>query len=84
MTDVIWALVASIWALVVWDTVRRWSFATATRTLKAELEALRAELGDAKLPARVEKLEKLTIALKTHAETTRAARPNPFLRKAPG
>jgi hypothetical protein len=65
--------------------VRRWSFATATRDLKAELEAMRAELGDAKLPARVEKLEKLTIALKTHAETQRAAavRPvNPFARKA--
>jgi hypothetical protein len=84
---VIWALVASIWALALWDMVRRWSFATATRTLKTELDALRAELGDAKLPARVERLEKLVIALKTHAETQRAAAVSPmsaFRRKAPG
>lgn len=81
---VIWALVASIWALALWDMVRRWSFATATRTLKAELEALRAEIGDAKLPARVKQLETVVIALKSHAETQRAARPNPFLRKGAG
>lgn len=80
-THVIWALVATIWALVLWDMVRRWAFATATRTLKADLDALRAEIGDAKLPERVKKLETLTIALKTHAETQRVARPNPFARK---
>jgi len=81
---VIWALVAAIWALALWDMVRRWSFATASRALKAELDALRAELGDAKLPARVKQLETVVIALKTHAETQRVARANPFLRKAGG
>jgi hypothetical protein len=76
--QVAWLLIASIWALALWDMVRRWSFATATRDLKAELEAMRAELGDAKLPARVERLEKLVIALKTHAETQRAAAVSPM------
>jgi len=77
---VIWALVAAIWALALWDMVRRWSFATGTRTLKADLDELRAELGDAKLPERVKKLETVVIALKTHAEQQRIARANPFLK----
>lgn len=81
---VIWALVAAIWALALWDMVRRWSFATASRALKAELDALRAELGDAKLPERVKKLETVVNALKTHAETQRIAPANPFRRKVGG
>lgn len=91
MTDVIWALVASIWALALWDMVRRWSFATATRDLKAQLDVLRDaldatrdEIAESKLPARLKQLETVVIALKTHAETQRAARANPFLRKAGG
>lgn len=81
---VIWAIVAAIWALALWDMVRRWSFATATRALKADLDALRAEVGDAKLSERVKKLETLVNALKTHAETARLARVSPFGRKAGG
>lgn len=83
--DLIWALVASLWALAAWDMVRRWAFATATRTLKAELDAMRGELSDlGKLPERVKKIETIVAALKTHAETQRIARPNPFVRKAAG
>lgn len=89
--DLIWAVVTVICALALWDMVRRWSFATATRTLKAELgvlhdelDGLRAELGDAKLPERVKRLETGFVALKTHAESQRNARANPFLRKAGG
>lgn len=90
-SHVIWALVASLWALVLWDMVRRWAFATATRTLAADLDeqrrllaAMGAEIADAKLPERVKKLETVVIALKTHAETSRVARPNPFLRGKAG
>ena len=90
-THLIWALVATIWALVLWDMVRRWSFATATRTLKADLEAhradldvLRAELDLAKLPERVKKLETVTNVLKTHAETRQLATANPFRRPRAG
>ena len=88
---VIWGLVAAFWALALWDMVRRWAFATATRDLKAQVDVVRAdldklggEIADAKLPARVKQLETVVIALKTHAETARAARPNAFLRKAGG
>lgn len=95
MTDhLIWALVATVWALAAWDMVRRWAFATATSTLKADLDGLCAELGEArlelraeiaeignaKLPERVKKLETLVIALKTHAETQATTPRNPFLR----
>jgi hypothetical protein len=90
----IWALVAAFWALVLWDMVRRWAFATATRALKADLDALRAETaaiggrvderGLEKLPARVKQLETVVLALKQHVET-QVARPNPFgVRKAGG
>lgn len=84
MSHLIWAVVAVIWALALWDMVRRWAFATATRTLKAELDAMRAELAEAKLPERVKKLETHVIALNAHAQTQRAARANPFVRKAAG
>jgi hypothetical protein len=40
-SHVIWAFVASLWALVLWDMVRRWAFATATRTLAADLDEQR-------------------------------------------
>lgn len=79
-----WALVALVAVVAAWDMVRRWAFATATRALKADLDALRAELGDGKLVARVKQLETMVIALKAHAETQRAARANPFARKAAG
>lgn len=84
---VIWALVAATWALVSWDAVRRWAAKAETSALQADLEALRAEIAaerDAKLPARVKQLETVVIALKTHAETQRAARKNPFLKQAGG
>lgn len=84
---VIWALVAAIWALVSWDAVRRWAGRTETSALQADLEVLRAEIAaerDAKLPARVKQLETMVIALKTHADTLRAARKNPFLKQAGG
>jgi sensor domain CHASE-containing protein len=82
--SLIWALVTVIAVIAAWDMVRRWSFATATRALKADLDALRAEIGDAKLPERVKKLETVVNVLKTHAETQRIARVSPFGRKAGG
>lgn len=91
---VVWALVAAIWALALWDMVRRWAFATATRSLAADLDTLRADLdkqgsvlSEAKLnslPGRVKQLETVVLALKQHVET-QVARPNPFgARKAGG
>jgi hypothetical protein len=82
MTSYVWAVVAALWALAIWDMVRRWAFAVATRALKVELSALRLELEEAQLPARVAKLEKLVIALKSHIEIQRAARMSPFARKS--
>lgn len=89
-SHVIWAFVASLWALVLWDMVRRWAFATATRGLKAEIEALHAlidvqrrdieALGGSKLPARVKQLEHAYGVLKGHVET----RLNPFAAKKTG
>lgn len=87
-SHLIWALVASLWALVLWDMVRRWAFATATRTLKADLDeqrrllaAMGSEMAEAKLPARVKQLETVVISLKAHAESTRLARANPFAKR---
>lgn len=92
--SVIWALVALVAVVAAWDMVRRWAFATATRALKAQLDAMHAEFADLsgrledrgfeKLPARVKQLETVVIALKQHVEA-QVARPNPFVaRKAGG
>jgi len=91
---VIWAFVATVWVLALWDMVRRWAFASATRTLKAEIDSLHARIDhqrrdlDALSGSIAERgLEKLPARVK-QLETVvlalkqhvevQVARPNPF------
>lgn len=60
---VIWALVVAFCALVLWDMVRRYAFATATRSLKQRIDALQSEV--VTLTAKIDTLGTSTAALTT-------------------